>query len=53
MLKFEGCGRKGWRKYGKSHGIYWNYKYLGSLLMVERSQIIKGLCAGQRVQTVS
>lgn len=43
VLRFEGLGRKGWRKRGKNHGIFWNYKYLGSILMVERSQMIKGL----------
>lgn len=42
VLRFEGYGRKGWRRDSKSHGIFWNYKYLGSVLMVERSQIIKG-----------
>lgn len=42
VLRFERLGRKGWRKRGKNHGIFWNYKYLGSILMVERSQMIKG-----------
>lgn len=43
VLRFEGLGRKGWRKHGKSHGIFWNYKDVSSILMVERSQITKGL----------
>lgn len=37
VLRFEGFGRKGWRKYGKSYGIFWNYKDVSLILMVERS----------------
>lgn len=37
VLSFERLGRKRWRKHNKNHGIFWNYKYLGSILRVERS----------------
>lgn len=41
VLRCEGCGRNGWRKLAKVMAFFWNYKYLGSILMVKRRQIIK------------
>lgn len=54
VLRFEGSGRKEWRKHGKSHGIFLELQVFWFNIVGGKEANNRRPCVlGQRVQTVS